>query len=161
MMTRGIWTGCLCLAVLAGCGGHDDGGSDTGTETPQLADTPLSGKVEGQEWTFASGMVRGSLAKGGDAALSVDLFGEVTAQCEFGGFDVAYVSVDVPTVVGEYGLSDNLLVTFWSESGFGYITAAEIVSVQEVTETQVTAAIYARYDDDFEVNGIFEVPVCE
>ena len=184
---RGIWTGCLCLAVLAGCGGDDDGGSggngasggsggfggsgggsdttsstDTGTRAiPPFADTPLSGKFKGQDWTFASGLVNAFFSEG-EPGFYTDLFGEALDQCDSGPFEMASIKLDVPKVVGEYELSYQLIpVTFLTEPGVSFVTDVGRISVREVTDTQVTAALYAYFDDDFEVNGVFQVPICD
>lgn len=152
----------------SGGGGSEGGGgttsttSSTGTaSSPPIADTPLSGRFNGQPWTFGSGAVNASFSEG-EPGFYTDLYGEDFGTCGNVPFEQPKLKLDIPKTVGEYDISFDLPVTFLTAPGTSYVASFGHLSVREVTDTDVRGGMYVIFDEDpnFELNGVFEVPIC-
>ncbi len=152
-MRNWIWLG---LGLLA-CNGKDD--EET---TYTIEDQPLSGKINGVDWTFESGITDDFLSD--EEEFFVALFGEVVDDaCNFGFSDGSEILVGVPTEVGEYNVSLSQSGTFVYDDGdtpMNLVATDGLIRVDEITDTELTGGLALEVDEDNTVNGTFTVTIC-
>jgi len=151
----GIQVGALCLALaVVGSCGSSGGGSGT------VSSQPLSGKIGGQPWTFATAATN-SFQSTADQYW-VDTYSESFTPCS----GSASLSADdliltFPTAVGTYPLSINFIQTFSvtsTQDNFG-ATRGEIV-IDAITATTISGGANITYNADNTVDGQFEATIC-
>jgi hypothetical protein len=137
-------------ASAVGCGG----------DSYEIAEGPLSGKIDGQSWTFVSGWTDDFLSDEKD--LFTALYDIEAEACSFGIPDVDRgILLNVPREPGEYELGLTRNVTLYVGSDNNIATLGRMV-VESVTETEVKVGLYAIFGDDenFEVSGEFTAAIC-
>ena len=148
----------LSAAVIAACaiGCGDGGGGGGGFE---IAEGPLSGKFDGQDWKFASGWTDDFLSDEED--FFTTLHDVESEACGFGGGSERTILLDVPREPGEYDLGLQQNVTFAVNNENNVATTGRLV-VEKVTDTEVDVGLYAVFGDDgnFEVSGHFTATIC-
>lgn len=139
--------GCLIL-VLVGCG----------TESFDVATTPLAGTVGGQPWAFAAGQTNAFLSEG-DPDFFTTLYPVAFTACGFSEPGGAHLIVSVPMVVGDYDMGPSRNMTFVVGSDNKIAFDGRII-VEEVTATKVVGGLHGSFDGDNEVDGRFEATIC-
>jgi hypothetical protein len=144
----------LFAAVLAlpACSGDDGGGGG------EIADTPLSGKVAGQAWTFQVGATDAFLSEDGDFFAA--LYDTSFTPCTFDEPSRPHLLLSIPKQPGTYDLSLMRNVTFVVGDADNLISLDGQIVVDEVTATSVTGGLQTRRDDGNDVNGQFQITVC-
>lgn len=142
------------VAALAavGCGG---GGSRY-----TIDDGPLTGLFNGTDWKFVSGDTTDSLSdENGFFATLHDT--EITSCSGEAAYGEAIVLVHIPKAVGTYDFDLDQSLTFVLERE-NVVSFTGVIEVESVTDTKVSAGLYATYNNDvnFEISGHFEVDVC-
>ncbi|HEX3759547.1 MAG TPA: hypothetical protein VHW23_12610 [Kofleriaceae bacterium] len=145
----------LVLALaLAGCSSSSDSDTVSGA-----ADTPLSGKVGSQSWTFQIGATDPFLSQG-DGDFVAALYATSYTPCSGSEPTGPHLFVAVPKQPGTYPLSPMRNVTFVTADDDNLISLDGEVEVHEVTATTVTGGLRTRRDDGNDVNGQFQLTVC-
>jgi len=136
--------------AFAGCADSEGGGD--------IAETPLSGKVGGQTWTFQVGATDAFLSEDGDffAALYAASFTPCTDIEPTG----PHLLVAVPKQPGTYNLSLMRNITFVVGDSDNLISLDGEIVIDSVTATAVTGGLRTRRDDGNDVNGQFELTIC-
>jgi hypothetical protein len=144
-----------CTFLVAGCGSSDSDGGGT------ISSQPLSGKVGGKAWTFATGETDAYLSSEGDT-LFTTLYASTFAACEtFMPDDSAGTIIAlIPKKTGRYGLSLSMNVTFYNPPGDNWVATRGSLEITEVTDTTISGGVYATYNGDNTVDGRFTVSIC-
>lgn len=153
-MTRNLRFLVLALA-LAGCSSGNDGGTTSGT----IVDTPLSGKVGNQSWTFQLGATDAFLSQG-DGDFVAALYATSYTPCTDSDPTGPHLFVAVPKQPGVYPLSAMRNVTFVVNDADNLLSLDGEIEVHQVTATSVTGGLRTRRDDGNDVNGQFQLTVC-
>ena len=143
--------GSLSLAACA----TDDSES---MSTKPVDSTPVAGMVGGQTWTFAAGHTDAFLSEGEDTFFAT-LFPTQFTTCGFSEPSGNHLIVSIPKVVGDYPMSLSRNMTFVVGNDNKIAIDGHIV-VTEVTATKLKGGIVAKFDDQNEINGTFEIPIC-
>jgi hypothetical protein len=165
VLSRGCWgIFSFCLLVLAGCGGSDSGGSESsGSDAGAVAisSQPLSGKIGGKAWTFATGETDAYLSEGEDTYFT-DLYASTFAACDtFMPDDSAgTIIVLLPRETGSYRLGMSVNVTFYVPPGDNWIATKGSLEITEVTDTTITGGLKATYNSDNTAEGRFTASIC-
>jgi hypothetical protein len=155
----------LALPLLAACSGNDsdESGNPGDSDTTVIASTPLSGKINGKEWTFQSGQTDAFLSDG-DPNFWTALYAETFPACEgIPDHQEPELILNIPRQAGTYRLSLALNATFAFERGTeseNLVATKGKLVVDEVTSTQIRAGAFVEYDANNSVNGQFQVSVC-
>ena len=156
-MKRVLIAGVLSL-VLVGCGDDGEGDGDGGSTS--IASGPLTGKVGGMSWTFASAQTNAFLSD--EESFWVDVYSAPVTSCDdFGAGDALIIAV--PKRVGTQRLDLNLNGTFVVEGNSqpeNYVATNGAVRVDEVTSTSVRGGLSMTYDENNSVSGEFEAMIC-
>ncbi len=143
------------LLILSACG--DD------TDSIDVADTPLSGKVAGEAWTFASAQTNAFLSD--EEGYWVDLYSAPVASCGDSTPAGPKLIILLPSNVGEYDFSPAQTMTFVvphdGEGPMNNVASKGRLIVESITDTTITAAVHGIFDDDNEVDGRFTVEICQ
>ncbi|HVK82648.1 MAG TPA: hypothetical protein VM513_01005 [Kofleriaceae bacterium] len=137
----------LALAALLGCG----------TDSADIATTPLAGMVGGQAWTFQAGHTDAFLSDGKPDYFAT-LYAEQFTPCGFAPTG-PHLIVAIPKATGDYEMGPMRNMTFVSDNDNKISFDGRIV-VDTATPTTVSGGLVASFDGDNEVNGTFEVTVC-
>jgi hypothetical protein len=149
----------LSATAGAGCGGGE------ADKTYTIADTPLAGVVGGQPW--ALGMAETDVFLSDVDSFFADFYSETVAPCAGAILLPAthHLIMHVPTEIGSYDLSFERTASFvvveQSGSPVSYVTYQGRIVVDEITASVVRGGINLDYDGDNNVNGRFELAVCE
>jgi hypothetical protein len=135
------------IPSLAACGGSDE-----------VSEMPLSGVIDGQAWNFVAGDTDSFLS--GDDGFFASLYAEEFTACGFGGPEPPLLLGRIPKEPGEYKLGLSMSMTFVPSPGENLVATRGRLIVHEVTDTTVSAGLYARFDGDNEVDGQFTLTVC-
>jgi hypothetical protein len=149
MISRSLW---FVLLVLASCAGSDDDGGE-------LVDTPLSGKVGGQTWTFQVGETDAFLSEGSGDFFAA-LYSTPYTPCSRSEPTGPHLLVSVPKQPGDYDLSLMRNITFVVDGSSNLISLQGQVVVESVTATTVTGGLRTKRDDGNDVNGQFQLTIC-
>ena len=120
-------------------------------------DGTLSGTVNGESWTLATGII--------DSSGYFDLYGTtVTDPCNWlSTTPDDYVMGYVPMAVGEYkvGLTQDASITIYA-GGVNYIMTKSQAKIEilTITDTEVTGQLVAEGDDDNTISGQFTLTIC-
>jgi hypothetical protein len=139
---------------LAACATDD---SDSSSSKP-VDSTPVAGMVGGQTWTFAAGHTDAFLSEGEDTFFAT-LFPTQFTTCGFSEPSGNHLIIGIPKVVGDYPMSLSRNMTFVVGNDNKIAIDGHIV-VTEVTATKLKGGIVAKFDDQNEVNGTFDIPIC-
>jgi hypothetical protein len=140
----------LGVLLAAGCGGA----------TP-ISSQPLSGKVGGQAWTFATGETNPSLSTGDQ--LWVELYAATFDTCvAFGApMDADEIIMMLPKTPGTYELSFSLNATFYvSSSSSNLVATRGTLQIDSVTATTIGGGMRIAYNGDNSVEGQFTAAIC-
>jgi hypothetical protein len=151
----GIQLGILCLGLAALAGGCGSSGGSTA-----ISSQPLSGKIGGQPWTFATGETDSFLTTA--TQYTAHAYAETFTACTGTASVTAnQVILNFPNAVGSYALSLNLNQTFVVAAGNDNLvaTSGEIV-ISDITATTITGGASFAFDADNSVNGQFEATIC-
>jgi len=139
----------LALTLLPGCPFTISGG-------------PIEGTIAGEPWALEQGEAWLDEDAG---TYAVTLYPELYVDCLTPPGQVSYLDVTVPAALGEYDLGEGgfaVVFVAWEEDGtVQYDPIQASIEVLEVGDDGVTAGVHARHSDDHEVDGQFEVPLCE
>ena len=145
---------CLGLAALAGgCGGS--GGGSAG-----ISSQPLSGKIGGQPWTFMTGQTNSSLSTA--SLYWVDAYAESFTPCTgYASTTADELLLSLPTAVGNYPLSLDLIQTFYVAATSDNLGAASgEIDITAITATTITGGASFAYDAGNSVDGQFQITIC-
>jgi hypothetical protein len=143
----------MALVTTAGGCGTDDG-------TAPLNETTMTGKVGGQPWTFAAGHTSAFLSEG-EPDFFATLHPMAFTACGFSEPSGNHLIVALPKAPGEYEMSLSRNMTFVVGGSNNLIATQGKIYVDEVTATTVKGGLVATYDGQNEVNGKFEVTICQ
>lgn len=152
-MTKHIALALLLSSTLVACG--TDGGSDEVDMTQTL-----TGTVGGQAWTFAAGETNFFLSEGEDDFFA-ELYPTAYTQCGFSAPSGNHLIVAIPKAVGEYEMNTSRNMTFVVGDSENLISFSGKVVVSEVSATSVKGGLVGSYDGQNEVNGTFDLKICE
>ncbi len=148
----------VSLALGTACGGKNFDESD-------IIDQPLQGTLNGEAWELASAGV--SVDPFDETELSFDLLGEDGDACGFNENTSPYVIFSLPAEEGVYPLSLSLTdlegsrtITYVVPPSDNYIVTNGAVTVDAISDTEITVGIVGYVDDDFELNGTFTTEFC-
>lgn len=156
MLRRCVWLGAL-LTVL-GCGG---GGGDT-----TISDQPLSGKIGGVAWTFATGETNAFLSMGD--TFFVELYGAAFTACDFGAAPTGANTFifEIPKAVGSYPLSLQRNATFYeAATSFNRVATRGLIVIDTLdTATAGTMKLAGGakvvLDANNTIDGRFQATIC-
>jgi hypothetical protein len=159
---RGIFS--FCLLVLAGCGDSDSGGSDSGGSNAgaaTISSQPLSGKIGGKAWTFATGQTDAYLSEGEDTYFT-ELYASTFAACDTWAPDssAGTIIVLLPRETGRFSLGMSMNVTFYVPPGDNWVATKGSLEITEVTDTTITGGLKASYNSDNTAEGRFTASIC-
>ena len=154
----------LCLIC---CGGDDDDGPSY-----NFKDQDLSGEIDDQAWTYADGFSELTTLEGNEYADISLVLDQAETSCDIASIEGNYLFFYVPAEVGVYKLKpvdfsgsfeDNQTVTFLVNEDVpnNVIAQKGAIEVLSITETKITGRMDVRFDDEFFVNGNFEVDRCD
>jgi hypothetical protein len=141
----------LFMLALAGCSGTSAGDA--------IVDSPLSGQVGAQHWTFQVGATDPFLSEG-DGDFVAALYATSYTPCSDPEPSGSHLFVSVPKQPGTYNLSLMRNITFVVGDGDNLISLDGEIVVDEVTTTTVTGGLRTRRDGGNDVNGQFQLSVC-
>jgi hypothetical protein len=141
------------LVLLAG--GCGSGGGSTG-----ISSQPLSGKIGGQPWTFATGQTDSFLTT--DSEYTVDAYAETFTACTGTASVTANeVLLNFPKAVGNYAVTLDLNQTFYvAATNDNFVATSGEIDISAITATTITGGASFAYDADNSVNGQFVVTIC-
>jgi hypothetical protein len=145
-----------CLVVTAACGGGD---------AVTITDQTLQGVIGGEPWEFEAGEAEASSFTVGEFAAR--LFGEPHTVCgsAFEQPAASHILLSVPDAVGSYALSfgqNSRTVTLYdTATSINHIAVSGAVDITEITATTISGGMHVRVDSDNEVDGLFELTICE
>ncbi len=126
-----------------------------------ISSLDLNGTLDGEEWWFEEGE---AWEDASTAGYRVELYPEYYSACFTSAPAVDRVVVSAPTEVGIYDLeSGEFTVTFVIEEDSGdmnYQALQGTLEVGMVDENGLSAGLFARHSNEFEVNGQFEIGIC-
>jgi hypothetical protein len=152
-MTKHIALALLFSSTLVACGTDDGPGDVDMTQT-------LSGTVGGQAWTFAAGETNAFLSEGDDNFFA-ELYPSAYTQCGFSAPSGNHLIVAIPKTAGEYEMNTSRGMTFVVGDSENLISFSGKVIVSEVTATSIKGGLVGSYDGQNEVNGTFDLKICE
>lgn len=152
-----LFLGLVVFASFA-CGDDEENGPSY-----EFKDQTAQGQVEGNNWTFVSGLSEVSFFD--EANISFELTSETYEDpCAEFILDGVRVLFDAPAEVGIYELSfseNGHTVTLYNpETQLNSIAVDGAIEIVSITETEVTGRIDAHADSETFVNGDFTVPFC-
>lgn len=124
----------------------------------EIEETPLAGVVGGQQWSFSAGHTKAFLSEQGDEFFAI-LYSEDFEACGFGEPSGDKLIVSIPKTPGTYDFSLSLNMTF-VQGGDNLVATKGLITVEEVTATNVRGGLVGDFDSDNEVNGTFDVTIC-
>lgn len=145
----------MAVSLAPACGAPEEDED----EPPAFSDEPLAGVVGGAAWTFAGGD-SDSFLSDADSVFAV-FSGAAFAAC-VDNVDGPQLLTSLPRAPGvvELGFSSQQTVTFSPESGENLAATDGAIRIDEVSDTAISGAIVAEYDDDNAVDGVFTITVC-
>jgi hypothetical protein len=149
--------GLLLLAIslpLTACA-TDDSSSPS---TAEIDSTPVAGMVGGQSWTFVAGDTDAFLSDGEDTFFAA-LYPAQFTTCGFSEPSGDHLLISIPKTVGDYPMSLARNMTFVVGND-NKIAIDGHIRVDEVSATKIKGGIVSRFDDQNEINGTFEIPIC-
>lgn len=151
----GIQVGVLCLGLAALAGGCGSGGGSAA-----ISSQPLSGKIGGQPWTFATGETDSFLSTA--SIYTVDAYAETFTACTGTASVTANeVLLNFPTAVGSYTVSLDLNQTFYvAATNDNFVATSGEIVISAITATTITGGASFTYDADNSVNGQFQATIC-
>jgi len=164
-MMRSVVFTFLSLCLIC-CGGDDDGPSYN------FKNQDLSGEIDDESWTYADGYSELTTLEGNEYADITLVLEQTETGCDIGDLEGNYLFFYVPAEVGVHKLKpvdfsgsfeDNQTVTFLVNEDIpnNIIAQKGAIEVLSITETTITGRMDVRFDDDFFVNGNFEVSRCD
>jgi hypothetical protein len=151
----GVRVGVLCLGLAVLSGGCGGGGGSTA-----ISSQPLSGKIGGQPWTFATGETDSFLTT--DSEYTVDAYAETFTACTGTASVTANeVILNFPKAVGSYPVTLDLNQTFYvAATNDNFIATSGEIVISAITATTITGGASFAYDVDNSVNGQFQATLC-
>ena len=149
---------------LTACSEPDDGsGSNSGYS---IDDNPLSGTINGTDWTVAVAVTDPSLEADDKTVHYAHVYADANASCDDRPEGVPHLIVTVPKQEGQFALGPALNATFaYQESDMNVFrtTFDGALVVTKYTDDAETfeAALVARRTGAGSVNGTFKVTVCQ
>jgi hypothetical protein len=142
------------LAALAG--GCGSGGGST-----SISSQPLSGKIGGQPWTFATGQTDSFLTTA--SRYTVDAYAETFTPCMGTASATANeVILNFPTAVGSYTVSLDLNQTFYiAATNDNLVATSGQIVISDITATTITGGASFAYDAENSVDGQFVATLCQ
>jgi hypothetical protein len=138
----------MCLLV-AGC---------SSDPTP-IDDTPLTGTVGGQSWTYATADTDAFLSQDGD--YFAVFYAVAFTACGSEPSTAPHLIVSVPKTVGDFDFTTQRNMTFVLDGNQNLISFDGHVRVDEITATEVRGGLVGSYGSgDNEVNGTFTLTIC-
>ena len=145
---RGSLTLLILFLLFSGC-------------AQDISSLDLNGNIDGQEWWYAEGEAWADASVGG---YRVELFPEYYSACFASATPSDRVALTIPSEVGIYDLEEGAFtVTFVTEEADGDVNYEAIKGTLEIgsmDENGLTAGLFARHSNEFEVDGQFEIGIC-
>lgn len=153
------------LPATIGCGGGGKKDDDRSYADYDISEETLSGLINGESWTFASGIARDVF---GDGELFVELYPvapEGDDPCSFSAYPIstATVLISVPPTTLDREITWRNSVTFYYTDGeeqINEIVVSGRIIIDDVSDTHLSGKLYATSDES-ELDGTFSVTVCE
>jgi hypothetical protein len=141
------------LAVLVG--GCGSGGGSTA-----ISSQPLSGKIGGQPWTFATGETDSFLST--DSEYTAHAYAETFTACTGSASLTAnQVILNFPKAVGRYAVTQDLNQTFSvGATNDNFIATSGEIVISAITATTITGGASFAFDADNSVDGQFTATIC-
>lgn len=156
------WTAPFLVLFALGCSGGENG--EESYADYDISNEALSGEINGQAWTFVSGVAQDIF---GDGKLWIDLYATAPDgdPCSFSAYEVDETRIILTIPPEEFdkelSLSESITL-FYDEDGESWneiVTEGRLI-VDEVTDTTLSGRLYATADGS-EVDGTFSVTICE
>lgn len=144
---------CISLLSLTGCQ----------NEFTEIANDPLKGQIDGEEWVFGSGRVRNDpfLVQG----ITGIMFEEIlTDPCTRVNTIEPHISLAVPFERGNFNLPfaiPNYHVVFSLDGVTEFTANTGFIEIVAVTPTEVVGYLSASFDDDNQAQGSFSLRLCD
>ena len=147
----------LLLVLLSACTGDDK--SDL-----VIADSTLSGTVDGADWTFVRGEVDPYMSE--EDMLFAVFWPEEYDTCALTSHTTtSYLVVQIPGEVGEHDFSADYSGTFVYDDGSGdpvnVATLDGVVRVDELTGDLLSGGLAMTDSADNDVSGTFSLVMCD
>ena len=127
-----------------------------------ISSADLEGTIGGEAWVLEQGEAWHDEA-GGTYAL--ELYPELYVDCLTPPSGVSHLTVDLPDEVGEYELGEagfTVVFVAWEDGGkVEYDPVQARAEVLEIDGAHLVAGVHARHSDAHDVDGQFDVPMCE
>ncbi|MFY0654278.1 MAG: hypothetical protein JXQ96_19730 [Cyclobacteriaceae bacterium] len=158
----------ILVSLLIACGGDGESPTDSCTGDPNFKNQTAQGSMDGNDWTFASGVAEKSTFEAGK--LSVQLIDETfTDICDEFLFDGNVVIFTVDMATGVYKLcfslgnnSNDVAQTLTLYDGTtNHIATMGAIEITSITDSEVSGRLDATADETSFVNGTFTVPLCQ
>jgi len=145
-----------------GCGGANDDGGDGGPGggTP-ITEQPLTGKIGGQPFTFATGETDAFLSMGD--RYFVTLYGSAFTACAVGGapFSASSVIFEVPKAAGTYKLGLTQTATLYDGAvSYNHVATRGSIVIDAIAGTTISGGASITFDANNAVNGKFTATIC-
>lgn len=158
----------LVLFFFSGCGKSESKG--TGSSPDPFVSTTAAGTFNSKTWTFKAGVAK-KVTITDEERLQVRLYAEELSQ-ECATFpdltDDRTIALIAEPKVGSWNSSvtKNLVTFIFKQDGIFQNNATDqaLYAVDEITETRVKGRVSAKevFDGvEFNVNGVFDVPLCQ
>jgi hypothetical protein len=152
------------LLLNVGCGSSSDSSGATQNNgcpagvTTTFLDQTLQGKIEGVDWTMASGKAFGDSFD--NTIDNLRMYNESSSDiCTDFIIGETLVLLYLPKGTGTYQLSNSRTITLASNSN-NYVATSGIIEITSADSSQVVGKIAACFDGDNYVNGSFTLTYC-
>jgi hypothetical protein len=121
---------------------------------------PLSGTVGGSPWLGLTARAQPSNVTEGELALRITFDHAVDPCADFVSDASRGLIMEIPQSTGDYSLNSDRTATLFKGST-NHIASSGSLTIEEITENQVTAKLNINYDSENNISGWFKATLCE
>lgn len=130
------------------------------TDNMDISASTLTGTVDGQAWTFKAGHTSAFLSEGEDDYFAT-LYPTSFTTCGISEPTGPHIIVAIPKVPGDYDMGFDHNMTFVGAGSTNKVAFDGRIVVDYATSTHIVGGLHGYYDGFNEVNGQFDVAICE
>lgn len=152
---------CAFLFVSVSCSDDDD--NPTGSGSLEFKDQVLSGKIDGEDFTFVIGRAERATFPEGEYRFELTSVGSSSICDEF-FLDGNQVIFTLPLATGVVTLSnDNSVTLLEGDDLLNIIATQGKIEIQNIDtdNNTITGRLVAHFDNDSSVNGNFTITLCD
>ena len=147
------FTTCLLLSATIGAT------ACTISTSQDIDPTQLSGTVNGLPWAFQMGQTDAFLSAGQDDFYAT-LYPRSYTPCSVSEPNAPHLIVSIPRLPGDYSMGFSRNMTF-VDGDLDMVAVDGRIVVDSVSADRVTGGLHGTYDFDNEVNGQFDIHICQ